>query len=92
MIPIQLAILAQAATTASALLAFRTPRLSPPTNQAAQWDPITYGQFSNDIELVARFWSAVFHESKLPTGAVIGLWCVKFIFCINCPFLISLKA
>ena len=46
------------------------------TEDAPSWTNVTYGQFQNDMEKVARYWMQPLREAGLEQKDVIGLWCV----------------
>ncbi|KAJ7647167.1 hypothetical protein FB45DRAFT_1099969 [Roridomyces roridus] len=48
-------------------VAFKVPH-------AGSWRDITYAQFLDDVELIARHWSKTFQEAGIPERSVVGLW------------------
>jgi hypothetical protein len=54
--------------------AFRIPQVDVVSGQVIQWQPITYQQFQNDVELFARYWAWTLKTDGIPCTSVIGLW------------------
>ncbi|KAG6889192.1 hypothetical protein C0995_002907 [Termitomyces sp. Mi166 len=59
---------------------FKTPRINPTNGQIDFWNPITYKQFSEDVERHARFWARTLANDSIPTRSVVGLWIGGFAY------------
>ena len=55
---------------------FRIPRVDPVSKAILNWDVITYGQFWQDVERVARYWTQKLTADGVVTRSVVGLWSV----------------
>ncbi|TFK89636.1 acetyl-CoA synthetase-like protein [Polyporus arcularius HHB13444] len=54
--------------------AFRVPRVDPVTQAILDWDVVTYGQFWQDVERFARYWTEKLTADGVVTRSIVGLW------------------
>jgi acyl-CoA synthetase (AMP-forming)/AMP-acid ligase II len=71
-----LTVLETSASLYSSSPVFRIPQLADATGEVEAWIPITYRQFHNDVELVAKYWTRTLRADGLPQRTVVGLWSV----------------
>lgn len=69
-----LSVLETSASRYSSRAAFLIPELDAESGQVKQWHPVTYRQFQNDVELVARYWARMLKADGIPRNSVVGLW------------------
>ncbi|KAI6162281.1 hypothetical protein EDD17DRAFT_1777070 [Pisolithus thermaeus] len=69
-----LTVLEQSTALYPSASAFRVPISDPLTGRVHDWQPISYRQFREDVELTASYWCSVFRAQSIPHGSVIGLW------------------
>ncbi|EMD42196.1 hypothetical protein CERSUDRAFT_129658 [Gelatoporia subvermispora B] len=69
-----LTVLSEKASLFPTAPAFLVPELSSDGDKVQTWQPISYSQFFDDVELTARYWAAKLAELQLPRHAVVGMW------------------
>jgi acyl-CoA synthetase (AMP-forming)/AMP-acid ligase II len=71
-----LTVLQHGASSYPDALAFRVPQSDPSTDQVHDWSSISYRQFKDDVELIARYWRQMLKSDGVPEYSVVGLWYV----------------
>jgi acyl-CoA synthetase (AMP-forming)/AMP-acid ligase II len=56
--------------------AYKIPQIDPSTGRVEAWKTITYGEFQQDIEQFAKYWSLKLNALDIPPRSVIGVWYV----------------
>jgi hypothetical protein len=74
-----LSVLEQSALRYHSHPAFKVPAPAS-TSESPTWISITYQQFKEDVELVARHWARVLKRDGIEQRSIIGLWCVCKLF------------
>ncbi|RPD64902.1 acetyl-CoA synthetase-like protein [Lentinus tigrinus ALCF2SS1-7] len=69
-----LTVLEQTATRYPHYPAFRLPRVDPVTKTILDWEVVTYGQFWQDVERFAKYWTQKLTADGISTRSVVGLW------------------
>ncbi|TFY83769.1 hypothetical protein EWM64_g230 [Hericium alpestre] len=69
-----LSVLEASASAYASSPAFHIPRCDLQSDEAQEWDSISYAQFKQDVELFARHWARVFRTRGIPQRSVIGMW------------------
>ncbi|KAI0673463.1 acetyl-CoA synthetase-like protein [Trametes maxima] len=69
-----LTILEETATRHPNAPAFRVPRIDSETDQVLEWGIVTYGEFWQDVERFARYWTQKLSADGVNGRSVVGLW------------------
>ncbi|CCL98987.1 uncharacterized protein FIBRA_00995 [Fibroporia radiculosa] len=69
-----LGILDESAALHPTATVFRIPEVDPATNAIRSWHSISYAQFRNDVEHVAKYWTSKLTTQGIQPNSVIGLW------------------
>jgi hypothetical protein len=69
-----LTVLETSAFLYSSAPAFFIPQLDSGSGRVSQWQPVTYQQVRNDVQLVAQYWVRKLQANGIPRGSVVGLW------------------
>jgi hypothetical protein len=69
-----LTVLETSASLYSSATAFLIPQLDSESGKITQWQPVTYRQVQNDVQLVAQYWARTLEADGVPRGSVVGLW------------------
>lgn len=69
-----LSVLDQAALSFPSHPVFKVPRLTPGSEDVAEWSTITYSQFHSDVDKYAKYWSRILAEDGLVPRSTVALW------------------